>query len=73
MAHQWFGDLVTTAWWDDIWLNEAFATWMESKIVAQWKPEWRIDVARGRGPRPARDGTGQPGVRAQDPPADRVR
>jgi alanyl aminopeptidase len=44
MAHQWFGDLVTTAWWDDIWLNEAFATWMESKIVERWRPAWRLDV-----------------------------
>jgi len=44
MAHEWFGDLVTTAWWDDIWLNEAFASWMENKIVAEWKPEWHIDV-----------------------------
>ncbi|HEV8038709.1 MAG TPA: M1 family metallopeptidase [Bryobacteraceae bacterium] len=44
MAHQWFGDLVTTAWWDDIWLNEAFASWMENKIVGEWKPEWHIDV-----------------------------
>src|SRR6266576_1064716 len=40
MAHQWFGDLVTTAWWDDIWLNEAFASWMEGKIIDDWKPEW---------------------------------
>jgi len=45
MAHQWFGDLVTTAWWDDIWLNEAFATWMESKIAGEWKPEWRMDAS----------------------------
>lgn len=44
MAHQWFGDLVTTAWWNDIWLNEAFATWLETKIVAQWKPEWHIEA-----------------------------
>jgi alanyl aminopeptidase len=44
MAHQWFGDLVTTAWWDDIWLNEAFASWMENKIVGQWKPDWHVDV-----------------------------
>lgn len=45
LAHQWFGDLVTTAWWNDIWLNEAFATWMEQKIIAEWKPEWKTRVA----------------------------
>ena len=44
MAHQWFGDLVTTAWWNDTWLNEAFATWMERKIPGEWKPEWHLDV-----------------------------
>ena len=44
MAHQWFGDLVTMQWWDDVWLNEAFATWMERKIVGEWKPEWRANV-----------------------------
>ena len=40
MAHHWTGDLVTMPWWDDIWLNEAFASWMDSKIIRQWKPEW---------------------------------
>lgn len=45
LAHQWFGDLVTTAWWNDIWLNEAFATWMEQKILREWKPEWNTDVS----------------------------
>jgi len=45
MAHQWFGDLVTTAWWDDIWLNESFATWMSSKILDEWKPEWKEPVS----------------------------
>jgi alanyl aminopeptidase len=43
LAHQWFGDLVTTAWWDDLWLNEAFATWMESTLLAKWQPAWRVD------------------------------
>lgn len=45
LAHQWFGDLVTTAWWNDIWLNEAFATWTEQKLIAEWKPEWKTRVA----------------------------
>jgi puromycin-sensitive aminopeptidase len=42
LAHQWFGNLVTMEWWDDLWLNEAFATWMEHVIVDEWKPEWNI-------------------------------
>jgi len=45
MAHQWFGDLVTMQWWDDIWLNEGFATWMSSKPLEAWKPEWDMQLS----------------------------
>ncbi|RPI17443.1 MAG: M1 family peptidase, partial [Acidobacteriales bacterium] len=41
IAHQWFGNLVTMQWWDDIWLNEGFASWIASKLVDQWHPEWK--------------------------------
>jgi aminopeptidase N len=40
MAHQWFGDLVTMGWWDDLWLNEGFASWMENRAVDAIHPEW---------------------------------
>jgi len=46
LAHQWFGNLVTMDFWDDIWLNEGFATWMGSKIVERSAPEWHEDARR---------------------------
>lgn len=42
LAHMWFGNLVTMAWWNDLWLNESFATWMAYVIVDDWRPEDRI-------------------------------
>ncbi|HEY0061538.1 MAG TPA: M1 family aminopeptidase [Telluria sp.] len=41
VSHQWFGNLVTMAWWDNLWLNEGFASWMETKASEHFHPEWR--------------------------------
>ncbi|HLA78705.1 MAG TPA: M1 family aminopeptidase [Vicinamibacteria bacterium] len=46
LAHMWFGDLVTMAWWDDLWLNESFASWMGAKVTDRFKPEWDVKVQR---------------------------
>jgi len=46
LAHIWFGDLVTMRWWDDLWLNEAFATWFGWKIVDQYRPDWKYLMER---------------------------
>ncbi len=48
LAHMWFGDLVTMAWWDDLWLNESFADWMGDKIAHQVYPQYEIELAQVR-------------------------
>ena len=53
IAHQWFGNLVTMKWWNDLWLNESFATFMMYKVVENYYPEWKVTgdmlMSRGRG------------------------
>ncbi|MGC1270614.1 MAG: M1 family metallopeptidase [Croceibacterium sp.] len=46
VAHQWFGNIVTMAWWDDLWLNEGFASWMQTRTTQQVHPEWHPLLSR---------------------------
>jgi aminopeptidase N len=54
MAHMWFGDLVTMAWWDNLWLNEGFASWMGTKSTAHFNPQWEVWLRRDQPRNPTR-------------------
>ncbi len=63
-AHMWFGDLVTMEWWDDLWLNESFASWMGDKITHEVFPEYGVDVSAARAASGAMITDARPSTRA---------
>ena len=64
ITHMWFGDLVTMGWWNDLWLNEAFATWVSYKVVDAWKPSWKVWDEFDQGKRSPLSIDALPGTRA---------
>ena len=70
MAHMWFGDLVTMEWWDDLWLNESFASWMGDKIAHEVFPGYGLDVASVRNASRAMVTDARPSTRAIRQPVE---
>jgi len=68
MAHQWFGDLVTMRWWDDLWLNESFATWMAAKVMDEVYPQYRSGQNQFEGSYRARETDARPSTGAMRQP-----
>jgi aminopeptidase N len=54
MAHMWFGDLVTMGWWDNLWLNEGFASWMGTKCTDHFNPQWDVWLRKNKPRNPTR-------------------
>src|SRR5437867_5487171 len=63
-AHMWFGDLVTMAWWDDLWLNESFADWMAAKVTDEVFPQFRAGLNDLQRVQQVRKGDAQPSTHA---------
>jgi len=68
-AHMWFGDLVTMAWWNDLWLNESFAEWLGEKVAHQHYPELGLDIASAQSVGRTMDSDARPSARPIRQPA----